>query len=69
VIAIGFGIAWAGYAAFMWGYCLVRDYDVTPLQLLKTTWPGAGKSGATGHPGTKTGTTQAPGTTTAAGRG
>lgn len=40
MIAIGFAVAWAGYYLTAWGYCLVRDYNVTPVALLKTTWPG-----------------------------
>ena len=40
MIAIGFGLAWAGYAIGMWGYCLVRDYNVTFADLFKATWPG-----------------------------
>lgn len=39
--AIGFGVAWAGFAVFMLGYCWVRDYNVTLPDLLKSTWPGA----------------------------
>jgi hypothetical protein len=27
--AIGFGIVWAGYTLGLWGYCLIRGYDVT----------------------------------------
>lgn len=27
--AIGFGLAWAGYTLGMWGYCLVRGFDIT----------------------------------------
>ena len=45
MIAIGFGVAWAGYAAFMWGYCLVRDYNVTVPDLFKSVWPGQVKAG------------------------
>ena len=40
MVAIGFGLAWAGYATFMWGYCLVRDYNVTVPDLFKAVWPG-----------------------------
>lgn len=41
MIAIGFGVAWAGYAVLAWGYCLVKDYNVTPANLFRATWPGA----------------------------
>ena len=27
--AIGFGLAWAGYTLGLWGWCLLRGYDVT----------------------------------------
>lgn len=40
--AIGLGLAWAGYTVFMWGYCLVRDYNVTVADLFKASWPGSG---------------------------
>lgn len=39
--AIGFGLALAGYAAVMWGYCLIRDYNVTVPGLFRSSWPGA----------------------------
>lgn len=45
MIALGFAVAWAGYTTFMWGYCLVRDYDVTVPDLFKATWPGQLKAG------------------------
>ena len=43
--AIGLGLAWAGYTVFMWGYCLVRDYNVTGADLYKASWPGATADG------------------------
>ena len=43
--AIGLGLAWAGYTVFMWGYCLVRDYNVTVPDLFKASWPGAAADG------------------------
>jgi len=67
MIAIGFGVALAGYAVFMLGYCWARDYNVTPAALFKTAWPGA--AAHTGPASAGTGTTQAPGSTTAGGRG
>lgn len=41
MIAAGFGIMWAGYTLGMWGYCLLKGYDVTFGQLFASTWPGA----------------------------
>lgn len=53
MIAIGFGVAWVGYYLAMWGYCLVRDYNVPFTSLFATTWPGGGTgtpSAASGVP-------------------
>jgi hypothetical protein len=44
MIAIGVGLAWAGYAIGIWGYCLVRGCNVTFMQLFKPTWPGTAKA-------------------------
>ena len=41
MIPIGLGLAWAGYTLGIWGYCLVRDYNVPFTGLFRTTWPGA----------------------------
>ena len=67
MIVIGMGLVFAGYWASLWGYCLIRGYDVTFTQMARPQWPGAAaeKTGASG----KGGTTQAPGTSTAGGRG
>lgn len=45
VVAIGMGLVWIGYAVGMYGYCLVRGYDVPFMQVFKATWtaPGAGE--------------------------
>lgn len=45
MIAIGFGLAWAGYTVAMWGYCLVRDYNVPFTSLFKATWPNVTPAG------------------------
>jgi hypothetical protein len=43
--AVGMGIAWFGYGLSLWGYCLVKGYNVTLAQLLNpvhpyhATWP------------------------------
>lgn len=41
MIPIGLGLAWAGYTVGIWGYCMVRGYDVTFAQCFKVTWPAA----------------------------
>lgn len=40
MIAAGFAVTWAGYTLGVWGYCLIKSYNVTFGQLFKTTWPG-----------------------------
>jgi hypothetical protein len=45
MIPLGLGLAWAGYTLGIWGYCLVRGYDVTFMQLFARSWPGTGKTG------------------------
>ena len=41
--AIGIGLVLVGYAGILYGYCLIRGYDVTPKQLFSSTWPPPGK--------------------------
>lgn len=41
MVAIGVALAWAGYTVGLWGYCLVKSYDVTFTELFANTWPGA----------------------------
>lgn len=44
--ALGLGAAWAAYTVGIWGYCLVRGYNVTFVQLFKGVWPaGSGNPG------------------------
>ena len=45
MIAIGFAVVWLGYTAGIWGYCLVRDYNVPFASLLKATWPNVAAAG------------------------
>lgn len=53
--AIGMGLAFLAYTGGIWGYCLIRGYNVTPADLFKTTWPGVQVS-ITPSPGHKLGT-------------
>ncbi len=45
MIPIGFAVAWTGYAAGMFGYCLVKGYGITftqivsPTKFWKQAWP------------------------------
>lgn len=46
MIALGLGTMWAGYYLLMYGYCLVRGYNVTFSGLAHSTWPGGVPTGA-----------------------
>lgn len=56
--AVALGIIWGGYTLGIWGYCLVRGYDVPFTGLFSATWPGGGQSSGTtvvpSDPGTGT---------------
>lgn len=39
MVAIGMGLVFAAYAAGMYGYCLVRGYNVTFAELFGSKWP------------------------------
>lgn len=39
--AIGIGIIFLAYSAGLYGYCLIRGYDITLKQLFSKTWPPA----------------------------
>lgn len=49
LVPVGLGVAWLGYTCGIWGYCLVRGYNVTFTQCFKATWPG-GKTPAAPAP-------------------
>lgn len=55
VVAIGMALVFAGYAVGIWGYCLVRGYDVSFANVFGMAWPGvqvtSGGSGQVVLPG------------------
>ena len=58
MVAIGMALVWAGYAVGMWGYCLVRGYDVSFMNVFGAAWPGVQVTPSPGHSlGTITGST------------
>lgn len=64
MVAVGVGLVFAGYAVGLWGYCLVRGYDVSFRDVFRTQWQGAQVVPSPGHKlGTIPGhvTTQNPG--------
>lgn len=39
MVGVGLGLVWAGYTAALYGYCLIRGYNVSPKQMFTTWWP------------------------------
>ena len=38
--AVAIAVLWLGYAAGMWGYCMIRGYCITPLDVVDPGLPG-----------------------------
>jgi hypothetical protein len=77
MLPVGMLLMWAGYSVSLWGWCLIRGYDVTLGQLMSPTHPyGSGKGQAWPPPlmspdvifpgGRNTGASAAPGAATSA---
>ena len=63
MVAVAFVLLWSGYSGGLWGWCLLRGYDVTLGQLVSPAHPYSG-----GWPPKPIPDTQVwPGGTTAAG--
>lgn len=79
MLPVGMLLVWAGYSVSLWGWCLIRGYDVTLGQLMSPTHPyGAGKgqtwppplmSADVIFPGRNTGASAAPAPSAAPGPG
>lgn len=41
MVAIGMGLVFAGYWVTLWGYCLIRGYNVPFMSMAGFSWPGA----------------------------
>jgi hypothetical protein len=41
VTGIGMGLLFGAYTLGLWGYCLVRGYNVPFTSMFGQTWPGA----------------------------
>lgn len=47
MLPVGMVLVWAGYSVGLWGWCLIRGYNVTLGQLMSPTHPyGSGKGQA-----------------------
>jgi hypothetical protein len=42
MVAVGMALVWAGYSVGLWGWCLIRDYNLTFGQLVSPTHPYSG---------------------------
>lgn len=50
MVALGMVIIWGGYSVGLYGWCLVRGYDVTYGQLLSPTHPYGSRAGQSWPP-------------------
>jgi len=39
VAGIGIALLFIAYSAGLYGYCLIKGYNVSPKQLFSTSWP------------------------------
>lgn len=49
MVAIGMGLLFGAYAVGLYGYCLVRGYDVSFRDLFRMRWPGVQVTPSPGH--------------------
>jgi hypothetical protein len=49
MVAVAVGLGFAGYTIGLWGYCLVRGYDVSFRDMFRTRWQGAQVIPSKGH--------------------
>ncbi len=61
MVAIPIGLTFAAYTIGIWGYCLVKSYDVTFPNLFRATWPGTQVAMTGPTKGHKLGTITSPG--------
>ena len=53
MVAVGMLLIWGGYSVGLWGWCLLRDYDLTFGQLTSPVHPYSGKWPPAKIPGTQ----------------
>lgn len=39
MFALGLGTLWVGYTVGLYGYCLIRGYDISFLEMFAGPWP------------------------------
>lgn len=42
-------LGWVAYTGGLWGYCLIKGYDITWTQMLSSTWPPNTSSNNSGN--------------------
>lgn len=53
MVTVGMGLAWLGYSLIFWGYCEIKGYDISLVQIMipgkyTGSWPpGVSTPGAT----------------------
>jgi hypothetical protein len=45
MLPVGMLLSWAGYSVGLWGWCLIRGYNVTLGQLMSPTHPYGSRKG------------------------
>jgi hypothetical protein len=55
MVVIGMGLVFAGYWVGLYGYTLIRGYDVSFIQMARPQWPGATAAAKTPAPAKTTG--------------
>lgn len=70
MVGVAIGLLWLSYYGGLYGYCLIRGYDVTPKELLSPSWPQYGPSdGGSSESGPKGGSGFGPGAGSGGGAG
>lgn len=49
MVVVGMALMFGAYSVGVWGYCLVRGYDVSFRDCFRTRWPGAQVVPSPGH--------------------
>lgn len=64
MFALGIGVLYLGYSVTLYGYILIKGYDISFKQMFVGEWPpGAGSSAPTATPPTVGGTPSSSSTT------
>lgn len=60
-VALGVGLSWLAYSGLLWGYCLIKGFNIGPRQLFSlTTWPPGATASVSLTSGASAGTLPTP---------